>query len=572
MTCEKVAVAESEDNGGDADDKKSGFQFAISLSVLNHLGRNLYRNFITVLGEAISNAWDADAKNVWIQFDKDKAFLTIKDDGIGMDANDFQGKFLKIGYSKRKDGDTKTERGRPFIGAKGIGKLALLSCAKRVTIFSKKEGADYIGGVIDNSGLDEAITDNLNPEEYPLDIPDIALIDNIKQGHERGTIIAFEEAKELIRTSEEQIRKLLALSFHFSLIDTEFKIHVNGNPISITDLQSLAETTEFVWKIGEYTDDFLATCSNVKKWTNAAATGLAISGYLATVEKPSNLNVRGTDTRATVDLFVNGRLRERNVLRHIPTQRIVESYLYGQIHFDAMDGDGDTPFTSSREGIVETDPNFSALIDYLKKDAITKIIDEWDEFRLARGQDGDDENPRKTKKQRKAASLVSAAEEEFTSDISGDQGKLVDDWVQNLRPDAEYNIEAYVDCFLSENLVRKYIVHSKAPLTAPAQHAADDWKEIEAKRKAEANINFDIRRDNIDLSFLGMDELAICAEGSKTDDGKLTPMVQAAIAFKPARNAVGHTGVLTEVAKTHLSVTFENIKGRVESLLKSIKT
>ena len=40
------------------------FNFNISLSVLNHLGRNLYRNVITVIGEAISNSWDADATNV----------------------------------------------------------------------------------------------------------------------------------------------------------------------------------------------------------------------------------------------------------------------------------------------------------------------------------------------------------------------------------------------------------------------------------------------------------------------------------------------------------------------------
>lgn len=44
--------------------KANKFKFEISLSVLNHLGRNLYRNFITVIGEAISNSWDADAKNV----------------------------------------------------------------------------------------------------------------------------------------------------------------------------------------------------------------------------------------------------------------------------------------------------------------------------------------------------------------------------------------------------------------------------------------------------------------------------------------------------------------------------
>ncbi|MEW6402567.1 MAG: ATP-binding protein, partial [Chloroflexota bacterium] len=91
------------------------FSFEISLSVLNHLGRNLYRSFMTVLGEAISNSWDADADNVWIYIDEENN-LIIKDDGDGMNADDFQNKFLKIGYSKRKDGSVSTKKGRPFIG------------------------------------------------------------------------------------------------------------------------------------------------------------------------------------------------------------------------------------------------------------------------------------------------------------------------------------------------------------------------------------------------------------------------------------------------------------------------
>ena len=542
------------------------FQFAISLSVLNHLGRNLYRNFVTVLGEAISNSWDADAKNVWIYFDKEDDWISIIDDGVGMDSNDFQEKFLKIGYSKRKDGKRKTDRGRPYIGAKGIGKLALISCAERVTILSKKAGEDYIGGVIDNSGLDKAITDNLNPDQYPLEAPDLALVEDMED-HTQGTILQFEGAQEVLRTSEEQIRKLLALSFHFSIIDPEFTIYVNDEPISVADLSNLAETTEFVWVIKGYTDDFLESCTNVKKWLTAPNTKLEISGFLATVEKPSNLNIRGADNRATIDLFVNGRLRERNLIRHFPSQRIVESYLYGQIHFDTLDGNGDTPFTSSREGIVETDPNFQALSDYLKRTFLPVLIDSWDELRLARGRDGDDENPRRTRKQRKAAGLVAAAEDEATEGLPDAQAHTVDKWIAELRPDAEFNVEAYVDCFLSENLVRKYIVHSNTPLTVPSQKVADDWKEIESKRKQEANINFEIRRDNIDLSYLGMDELAISAEGGKNKDGKPTPMHQSAVAFRPVRNAVGHTGLLTELAKAHLNLTFENIKGRIKALL-----
>src|ERR1039458_10139899 len=148
--------------------KNKEFTFEISLSILNHLGRSLYRSFATVLGEAISNSWDADAKDVEIYVDKDQDNFLIKDDGIGMTAEDFQNKFLKIGYSKRKEGAKSSPGGRPFIGRKGIGKLALLSCADKITIISKVEGGDYVGGVVDNSELDHAITEDLTPKEYPL--------------------------------------------------------------------------------------------------------------------------------------------------------------------------------------------------------------------------------------------------------------------------------------------------------------------------------------------------------------------------------------------------------------------
>ena len=94
------------------------FTFEISLSVLNHLGRNLYRSFATVLGEAISNSWDADAKNVRIYIDKKKDSFFIKDDGTGMTADDFQNKFLKI--VKKNDSSFKEMQG---LGKVPLGRL-----------------------------------------------------------------------------------------------------------------------------------------------------------------------------------------------------------------------------------------------------------------------------------------------------------------------------------------------------------------------------------------------------------------------------------------------------------------
>src|SRR6266702_1144191 len=155
---------------------KQPFTFDISLSVLNDLGRRLYRSFATVLGEAISNSWDADAKNAQIYVNRDKDSFFIRDDGVGMTAQDFQNRFLKIGYSKRKDGKTTSPGGRPFIGRKGIGKLALLSCADKITVISKVKDGNWIGGTIDNSKLDDAITEDLIPQHSPSTLADASAV------------------------------------------------------------------------------------------------------------------------------------------------------------------------------------------------------------------------------------------------------------------------------------------------------------------------------------------------------------------------------------------------------------
>jgi len=540
------------------------FRFEISLSVLNHLGRNLYRNFITVLGEAISNAWDADAKNVWIDIHKEKSTFSISDDGLGMTANDFQTKFLKIGYSKRSAGRNKSRSKRPFIGAKGIGKLALLSCAKRVSVFSKKRGGKYVGGVIDNSGLDRAITQDLSPQKYPLERLNLSLIKDLSKGHRRGTIIVFEETKERIRSSESHIRKMLAMSFHFSLIDPTFLIHVNGEKISINDLADLVASTQFVWTFNGYRDEFVKSFRNLQHPRINLTTTLPVKGFIASVLKPRHLKIPGTDDRASVDLFVNGRMREKNILRRIPTQRVIESYLYGQIHFDMLDSRGRDPFTSSREGIVEDDERFQALLDYLKRTAIPAIFDKWDDLRVKRGQEGDEDNPRKTKKERKARDLYAAAREDYENkDELNDE---VSGWLTELLDDGEFNITSYVDCFLSENLVRKFIDSAQIDPAPKIASEANKWRKAEQAKKGKANISFDLRKSDDDLTYLGMDHLAFTAEGKKESE-KSQSLWRDAIAYAPVRNVVGHTGLLTKIGKDHLKVTHENIKARVRTLL-----
>lgn len=546
--------------------KKPKFNFEISLSVLNHLGRNLYRSFATVLGEAISNAWDADAKNVHIYVEPGKNGFVIRDDGGGMSADDFQNKLLKIGYSKRKNGDRKSPGGRPFIGRKGIGKLALLSCAEKITVISKAKGGSYVGGIIDNSKLDDAITDDLTPDKCPLDEWNPSAFKKYTKRHTHGTIIRFQALKEGVKGSFDFLAKTIALYFRFALVDESFNIFLNGKKITHKHLQDLAEKTEFLWKIGQIDDPFVEELERlfarepedheIRRLTLKKATG-----FIASVEKPRDLNIRTTEDRVGIDLFVNGRLRERDILKHVPTARIAESYLYGQIHFNSLD-DGVDRFTSSREGIVADDPKYKDFLDEFKK-RILKVVDDWDKLRIENREPGDSDNSRITPKERASQGLFGAVSKEYS--LKKSKGGTVAKWVDELANDAAFNFEAYADCFISENLVRRYIKKKKISLSPEALAEAAKWKQAETNSRNKGNISIPIRRVPNHESYLSMDGLAYMVD--KKDPLKEACLARDANEYKPIRDAMAHTALLTTVAKAKLSTVRENIKGRVKELI-----
>lgn len=544
------------------------FTFEISLSVLNHLGRNLYRSFMTVLGEAISNSWDADANNVWIYIDRKAKTLVVKDDGKGMDAEDFQSKFLKIGYSKRKDGTARTAKGRPFIGRKGIGKLALLSCAKRVSVISKTSEMGYVGGIIDNLGLTEAIKDDLTPDKYALSQPNLSNLERFTESHKQGTIIHFEGLNDGIRNSLDYIKKSVALYFRFSLLDKGFNIFINDELISIDHIDYLADNTQFVWVVNDIDDPYIS--EKLLDNPNVRANNLIISengikGFIASVTKPSQLKITSTDEKVSVDLFVNGRLREKDILKHIPTTRLVESYLYGQIHYNELDGEVDR-FTSSREGIVADDPKFREFLQFLRE-ILKKVIEEWDIWRVENREDGDPENTRIAPRERKARELFNVVSQDYALPQETDIGKEVNRWVNDLGKDAEFNFSSYAECFVAENLIRRFISERAIPLTPEAERRKEQWKEAEERNKGKGNISIEIRRSSNELGYLAMDDLANLVD--KRDPNKESCLARDANEYKPIRDALAHTSLLTEEARRRLTSVYDNIRGRVKALLSS---
>ncbi len=544
------------------------FTFEISLSVLNHLGRNLYRSFMTVLGEAISNSWDANAENVWIYIDRDKGSMFIKDDGDGMTYDDFQDKFLKIGYSKRKDGTTKSVgKERPFIGRKGIGKLALLSCANKITIISKTLDTDYVGGTIDNSGLDKAIESDMKPSEYPLLDWDKSIFERLMNAHKKGTVIYFDHFNEGIRNTLNHLGRSIALYFRFSLLDPTFNIYLNDEKITIEHLRALVEKTQFLWKLNDPKDPYCDELSKyVRETVNLAIDG-DISGFIASVKKPLDLKVLSTEEKVGVDLFVNGRLREKDILEHIPTARIVESYLYGQIHYNGLDDETDR-FASAREGMKADDPKYAMFLALLSKRMQT-ILNDWDILRIKYKDDGDPENKRIPIKERRAGELYNEVSKDYSLPVGTMNKKKVDEWIDEISPDAAFNMTSYTECYLSENLIRKHIVENKIELTLEAKLAAERWQTREAESKSKGGISINLRESASPLTYLSMDDLANMVD--KPKDPSIASLSRDAKEYKPMRDAVAHTARLTAVAKNKLTSVYENIKGRVMTLLTSSK-
>lgn len=583
----------------------SGFHFNISLTVLNSLGRDLYRSVNTILGEAISNSWDADAHNIHIYIDRDANYLIIKDDGIGMNADDFQNKFLKIGYSKRNGGQNNSPEGRPYIGRKGIGKLALLSCSEKIHIITKKQDTNYIGAVIDNTQIDQDINADRDTNQHTLGQVDIDNFKNYVNNHNHGTIIKFENLNTGIRNQIEFFRKVIALYYRFSLIDNDFNIYLNNNLITSEELNDLVDDTQIFWMINDLREDPLVT-KLLNKDTSQIKIGndipvrLSIKGFIASVEKPSMLKMRGVGEKLTIDLFVNGRLREKDILRHITSNRLYENYLYGQIHFDELDDEKDR-FTSSREGIKADDEKFVELLDILNKKVMPKIADEWDEIRLGLREDGDPDNPRKTPKQRKAQSLYNEVAKDYTNNDNFDKENeeneenennssnenlnknsdsseitnsnndstvttnCIKDWVGELSEDAIFNVESYTECFVAENLIRKYISEKAISLSPEAQRECSNMKKKEIDSKTSAGINIDIRRNPTDDCYLDMSNLANLVDKPQGRDYEVS-LSKKAKEYKPVRDAVMHTSLITDEAKRKLTSVYDDIKARLKKL------
>lgn len=554
-------------------DHQNPLRFEFSLTVLNHLGRQLYRNFITVIGEAVSNAWDADAHNVWISISPDRRKMTIVDDGLGMSRDDLQNKFLKIGYSKRKDASLQRKTNRPFIGAKGIGKLALLSCAETVSVITKTSGQPIASCVIDNTELDRAIDEDRTTQEVPLREANADDLDLVN-GLDSGTALIFIHPK-MSSSKDHFLRKALALFYRFSLVDPDFRIHFNDEEVGVGDAHELAENTQFLWKFNtDFDDPYLHLLAPVESTSITLPEGplSTLRGFIASVDKPRDLVIFGAGERIGIDLFVNGRLRERNIMSHRPNARVASQYLYGQLHLDSLDTGDTDPFTSNRESVIEDNSLFTTLLDYLDEHIRTTLVEQWDLWRLKNRQDGDDEGKAASKKTRAYRRAIREQKKEFfPKDPTTPENPLFEDLLKRAEEGLEESLDDYSRIFLFENLMRLICAEFDYKLSRKIADTATKHMQTAQGDCQRAEIPKECRSKTELPYFLGLAELLDTIKEKQTRHTKqLLDTERETLRY--LRNIVMHTAGLTPFGREQLQALLDATNGALRKTVNEAVT
>lgn len=365
----------------------SPYVMRISLNVLNHLGLSLYSNTAAVLAETIANAWDADASQVAVDVDPATRTISVSDNGVGMNLEEINEKFLYVGYQKRAGtGEFRTPRDRKPMGRKGIGKLSLFSIANKISVYTKKKGEPPQSFLMDSREIRNKIkaedASTLKPYE-PKKIPFDQAIG------EQGTILKIADLKKLRITDNTVIGLKKRIARRFSILGNDFRILVNGDEVTFSD-RDYFHKARFIFQYGE---DYAQHCTKLDKDGGKimkydrdfefdqngqqAANGIhAISGWVAIAHRSNDLDGKSgsEDNLNKITIMVRGKVAQEDILHSFRLGGMITKYMFGEIHADFLDQDHqDDIATSSRQSISEDDPRFEALTSFLK----TELKDIW---------------------------------------------------------------------------------------------------------------------------------------------------------------------------------------------------
>lgn len=364
------------------------YKINIDPRILELLGPNLYTNIYYVLAELIANAYDADARNVYIIANADN--ITIEDDGHGMSYTDGDvNKFLNVAAVSRTDesNSVTTELRRRKMGRKGVGKLAALSVSEEVKVKTVCKG-EKSGFILSRHPSGNELTP----------IPDDDITFSYVKDH--GTAIIMENPQYRLHKTLDVVKKNLVKIF--PLVSKEFSIHIiRGNAESVLDSSDetypsqlcafISLGDEYAYLGDKVPDEFPAIRSTLVEKRESYMEPLVlednsheeheytleVKGWIGTYKSVRGRKVDILDFPDNfISLYANKKMGEFNILPRVGQNKLNEVYVIGQLHVDLFE-QSELPdmALSNRQGYKTDDPRYVAVTNYVRDTLLANILD-----------------------------------------------------------------------------------------------------------------------------------------------------------------------------------------------------
>lgn len=324
-------------------------------STIEHLGAKLYPTLPPVIGELVSNAWDADATEVTVtipagEITRDST-VVVRDNGNGMTWDQLADDYLKIGRDRRAAGSDSSESGkRAVMGRKGLGKLSAFGIADTLELrtvrdrtattirlqFGKMKG--WKGGNYRPDVLEEAA---------PV-------------GEASGTEVRIRDLHRSRPIDDALIRQ--DLSRRFGVLGKGFTVRVNGESVVSEDRHAACDA---VWNLDQTPRG--TTVDRGNNWE--------VRGWVG-------LSTKSSAAGRGLDIIVRGKAVEMDTFFGLPLThaQYARAYIVGQVHADFLDV-GPVDQISTGRASVQWDSEQGLRLQDWGQATIKWLFEQWLELR-----------------------------------------------------------------------------------------------------------------------------------------------------------------------------------------------
>lgn len=233
---------------------EGSLKFEVDSGLLFQLGEQLVARKSVALAELIKNAYDADATQVTVQMKNVTRLsgeIVVKDNGSGMTLPQIQKHWMRIATDEKKQVRVSPKFGRPYTGAKGIGRFAARRLANKLTLISIAVNDEAKERVV----VEFDWRKNFHPGQTLTDIPVTYQVMTVDSAQPTGVTLHLEDIRDIWDEDDinELQRDLLSLISPFpNKLENDEADAKSGSEFSIA-----LEAPEFVDYEGELREKFL---------------------------------------------------------------------------------------------------------------------------------------------------------------------------------------------------------------------------------------------------------------------------------------------------------------------------